>query len=66
MPIHSGYYQLRRLLQPYQRLIGMQAEIVLEAGRDSIEHTDFRARAKELIALAAHDNDMHIIIEARP
>src|SRR5438034_42838 len=57
---------LNDLFPVVQRLIGMQAKIVLEAERDSIEHTDFRARAKELIALAAHDNDMHIIIEARP
>src|SRR5579859_7361639 len=64
--IHSSNHQFRRLLQPYQRLIGMKAEIVLKTRRNSIQHTDISPRAKKLFTLPAYHHHMHIIIKARP
>src|SRR6266536_4113509 len=58
-------YQLGRLLQAYQRLIGVQAKIVLKGRSHSIEHADLSAGAKELLSGAAQQQHMDILIEAR-
>ena len=63
--VQGGDHQFRRLFQPQQRLVGMEAEIIFEARSHGIEHADLCARTEELFALAANDDHMHIIVEAR-
>src|SRR5207302_1888518 len=50
--------ELRRLLEAVERLVRVEAEEVLEAGRDLLEHLDVRARREELVALAGEDDDV--------
>jgi hypothetical protein len=43
----------------------MQAERVLEARRDRVEHRDVGARAEELLALPREHHDLHRVVETR-
>jgi hypothetical protein len=42
-------HQLGRLLEPHERLVGVQAEVVLELGIGLLEHPDVGAGAEELV-----------------
>ena len=57
-------HELGRVLEAQQRLVGVQAEEVLEAGRDGVEHADVRAGREEAVALAAQHDDVHVVVEA--
>ena len=52
--------QLRCLLEPGQRLVGVQAEVVLEVGIRVLEHPDIGAGAEELLAGAAEHDDVDV------
>ena len=65
MAVERGDDQLRRLLQPIERLIGVEAEVVLELWRDLREHLDVGPGGEELLARAAQDDDVHGIVHAR-
>ena len=56
--------ELGRVLEAQQRLVGVQAEEVLEAGRDGVQHADVRAGREEPVALAAQDDDVDVVVEA--
>ena len=47
-------HQLRRLLEPIERLVRVQAEVVLERRLRRRQHLDVGAGAEELVAVAAH------------
>src|SRR5579883_885373 len=63
MPVERGNHQLGRLLQTGERLVSVQAEIILERRRHRIKHADLGARAEELLACPAHDQDMNVLIK---
>src|ERR671930_79894 len=48
VPVDGGDDELRRLLQPGEGLVGVEAEEVFEGRRDLRKHPDVRARAEEL------------------
>ena len=48
-----------------QRLIGVQAEVVLECGIGLGQHLNVRARTKELLTGACQDDDVNIFVHAR-
>ena len=56
--VQRGDDELGRVLEADERLVGVQAEEVLEARRDGVEHADVRAGREELVALAAQDDDV--------
>ena len=58
-------HQLGRLLQAVQRLVGMQAEVVLEVRVRVLEHVDVGAGAEELLAAPLEDEDVDLLVEAR-
>jgi hypothetical protein len=57
--------QLGRVLHAQQRLVGVQAEVVLELRLGALEHRDVGAGAEELLALAGDDHDFDLLVEAR-
>jgi len=66
----GGYFQrgddqLRRLLEAVQRLVRMQAEVVLELRRDLRKHLDVRAGGEELVAGAAEHDDVDVVVHTR-
>jgi hypothetical protein len=63
--VDRGDDQLRRLLEARQRLVGVQAEVVLEVRIDGLEHVDVRAGAEELLARARDQDDEDLRVEAR-
>ena len=63
--VERGDHELRRLLEPLERLVGVQAEHVLELGRNLVEHADVRAGREELLALAGEHDDLDVLIEPR-
>ena len=62
MPIQRGDDQLRRLLEPQQRLIRVQTEEVFELRRHLGQHLDVRAGGEKLLARAAQQDDVHFVI----
>ncbi len=65
MAVHGGDDELRGLLQPQERFVGVEAEHVFEGRRDLGEHVDVRARAEELLPLAAQDEHVDGFVHAR-
>src|SRR5258705_7216712 len=65
LPIERGNWELRRLLEAVDRFVGVETEEVFEAGRDRVEHADVRAGGEELVAAAANDDDVHVVVEPR-
>ena len=63
--VQCGDHQLGRVLQAQQRLIGMQAEVILESRIDADQHLDVRAGGKEFIARAGQHDHVHIVVHAR-
>ncbi len=57
-------HQLRRLLEPRQRLVGVQAEVVLEVRVRRLEHVDVGAGAEDLLAGAGEHDDVDRRVEA--
>ena len=47
VPVQRRDHQLRRLLEPVQRLVGVQAEVVLERRIGVLQHADVRPGAEE-------------------
>ena len=62
--VQRGDHQLGRVLEAQERLVGVQAEEVLEAGRDGVQHADVGAGREEPVALAAQDDHVHVVVEA--
>src|SRR5207253_124899 len=58
-------HELRRLLQPAERLVRVQAEVVLEVGSTLLKHLDIRPRAEELVARACQHQDVDGFIHSR-
>ena len=56
--------ELGRVLEAQERLVGVQAEEVLEPRRDGVQHPDVRAGGEEAVSLAAQDDHVHFVIEA--
>ena len=65
MPVQRRDHELGRLLQARERLVGVQAEHILELRRHLVEHADVRAGRKELLALAGEHDDFDVVIETR-
>ena len=65
MPVQRGDDQLRRLLETEQRLVRVQAEVVLEPRRDLGKHLDVRAGGEELVARAAQHDHVYGIVHPR-
>jgi hypothetical protein len=63
--VERGDHQLRRLLEAVQRLVGVQAEVVLEGRVRRLEHVDVGAGAEELLARAGEHDHVHVVVEAR-
>ena len=63
-PFNAAMTSFGRVLEAEQRLVGVQAEEVLEAGRDGVQHPDVGAGREEPVALAAQDDDVHVVVEA--
>ena len=63
--VERGDHELRRLLQPRERFVGVQAEHVLELRRHRVEHADVRAGREELLALAGEHDHFDVGVEAR-
>src|SRR5712692_8286532 len=62
MAIESRNDQFRRLLQPQERLIGVQAEVILELGARRPKHVDIRTGAEKFLARAAQNDHMSAVI----
>ena len=58
-------HQLRRLLEAVEGLVGVEAEVVLEARLRLLQHLDVGAGAEELVALALEHQDVDVVVEAR-
>ena len=65
MTINCGNDQLRRLLQPQQRFVRVQTEIILEFGSHTAKHLNVGAGAKEFSPAAGDDNDLNAFIHPR-
>jgi hypothetical protein len=63
--VQRGNHELRRLLEPVHRLVGVQAEAVFPLGLGLREHRDVRPGAEELLARATDDDDVHGRVHAR-
>ena len=63
VPVDRRDHQLGRALEPQQRLVGVQAEEVLEAGRDGVQHPDVGAGREETVSLSPQDDDVHVVVE---
>ena len=63
--VERGDDELRRLLEAQQRLVGVEAEVVLERLVRLFEHVDVGAGAEELLAVAGDDEDVDVVVEAR-
>ena len=63
--VQRGDDELRRLLEAVQRLVRMQAEVVLELRRDLGKHLDVRAGGEELVAGAAEHDDVDVVVHTR-
>ena len=63
--VQRGDHELRRLLEAVERLVGVQAEVVLELGIGVLEHADRRAGAEELLARAGEHDDVDGRVHAR-
>jgi hypothetical protein len=63
VPLESGDDQLGRLLQAVQRLVGVQAEVVLEVRVGRLQHVDVGAGAEELVAFALQNDHVHVLVE---
>ena len=57
--------QLRRLLQPVQRFVRVQAEVVLELRRHRAQHRDVGTGTEEALARTPQHDHVHVRIEAR-
>ena len=55
---------LRRLLEARQGFVGVKAEVVLEAGRDAVEHLDGRAGGEKLLTGTGDDDGRDLVVEA--
>ena len=64
MSVQRGDHELRRLLQPQQRLVRMQAEVVFELRRHLGQHLDVGPGGEELLSRAAHEDDVDLVIHA--
>src|SRR5438105_1294484 len=51
VPVDRRDHELRRLLEPAERLVRVQAEIVLEVGSTLLKHLDVGTGAEELVGL---------------
>jgi hypothetical protein len=65
VPVQRCEHELRRLLEAAERLVRVQAEVVLEARSDLAEHPDVRSGAEELVAGAGQHDDVDRVVEAR-
>ena len=63
--VQRGDDELRRLLEAVERLVRVEAEVVLELRRDLGEHLDVRAGGEELVARAAQHDDVDVVVHAR-
>ncbi len=63
--VERGDHELRRLLETRQRLVGVQAEVVLELRRDRVQHSDVCAGGEEALAFAGEDDDFDAVVETR-
>src|SRR5215831_14535556 len=63
--VQGGDDELGRVLEAQERLVGVQAEEVLEARRDGVEHPDVGAGREETVALAPQDDHVDVVVETR-
>src|SRR5262249_34936462 len=63
--VERGDHQLGRVLQPEQRLIGMQAEIVFEGWIDAGQHLDVGAGGEKFVARPGQEQDVDVVVHAR-
>ena len=66
MAVDRGDHELRRVLQPQQCFVCVQAEVILERRIDRGQHLDVRASGEKLVAHAGEHDHVHIVIHARP
>ena len=65
VPVQRGDHQLGRVLQAQQRLVRVQAEVVLEGRIDAGQHLDVRAGGEELVARARQHDHVDVVVHAR-
>ena len=65
VPVQRRDDELRRVLEPEQRLVRVQAEVVLELGIRLLEHSDVGAGAEELLTRPAEHDDVDRRVHAR-
>src|SRR5271170_4632855 len=63
MAVDGRNDELRRVLEPQQRLVGVKPEIIRKARVRLFEHVDVHAGAKVPIAVPGQDDDMHVVVE---
>src|SRR5262249_55843152 len=64
MPVDRGYHQLLCVLDPHQRFIAVQTEEVAELRSRALQHLYVCTSAEKLIASAANDYDVHILVQS--
>ena len=53
------------MLQPVQRFVGVQGEVVQEAGGDPLHHADVRSGGEEPLAATGQNDDVDVVVEPR-
>src|SRR5581483_7230896 len=62
--VDRGDHQLWRVFEPQERLVRVQAKVVLERRIDGRQHLDIRARREELVAIACQHHHVDVVIHA--